>query len=65
MKEAGVVLTKTESDNLFKYFDKNYDDQVSYTEFLRGLRGDSYTQKRRDIVDRAFAKLDKDKSGVV
>jgi calcyphosin len=42
LKEAGIVLTKTESDNLFKYFDKNNDNLITYQEFLRGVRGDLY-----------------------
>lgn len=34
LKEAGFVLTKTEYDSLFRYYDKNADDKISYEEFL-------------------------------
>lgn len=34
LKEAGFVLTKTEYDSLFRYYDKNTDDKISYEEFL-------------------------------
>ena len=64
LKEAGFTLTKTEENNLFRYFDKNCDDQVSYKEFIRIIRGDM-NEKRRNIVNQAFKKLDKDGSGVV
>ena len=33
------MLTKTEYDNIFKYFDKNCDDEVSFSEFIQFLRG--------------------------
>lgn len=29
-QESGFMLTKTEYDNIFKYFDKNCDDEVSF-----------------------------------
>lgn len=38
MKESGFSLTKTEYDNLFKYFDKNCDDEVSFIEFVGFFR---------------------------
>ena len=38
MKDSGLLLTKTEYDNLYKYFDKNYDDQVSFHEFISFFR---------------------------
>ena len=63
LKEAGFVLTKTEYDSLFRYFDKNADDKITYNEFLNGLRGDSYNEARRQVVDEAFRKFDKDGCG--
>jgi len=48
MKEAGLTLTKTEETNLFKYLDKNFDDHVSYNEFLKIIRGQM--NERRLIV---------------
>lgn len=33
------MLTKTEYDNIFRYFDKNCDDEVSFDEFIGFLRG--------------------------
>ena len=34
LKEAGFILNKTEYDSLFRYYDKNADDKISYEEFL-------------------------------
>jgi len=39
IKESGMPLTKTEFDNIFRYFDKNCDDEVSLDEFIGFLRG--------------------------
>ena len=38
-KESGFSLTKTEYDNLFRYFDKNCDDEVSFVEFVSFVKG--------------------------
>jgi Ca2+-binding EF-hand superfamily protein len=47
---------------LMKYYDIDGDGNVSYEEFLRGLR-DELTPRRRAIVDKAFAMMDRDNSG--
>lgn len=36
------MLTKTEYDNIFRYFDKNCDDEVSFNEFIAFLRSTSF-----------------------
>lgn len=64
MKDAGIQLTKTEFENIYKYFDKNCDDQISYNEFLFFLRGD-LNERRKAVIKLAFEKLDKDKTGKV
>lgn len=45
-----------------KYYDVDGDGNVSYEEFLRGLR-DELTPRRRVMVDKAYAMLDRDGSG--
>jgi Ca2+-binding EF-hand superfamily protein len=47
-----------------KYYDVDGDGNVSYEEFIRGLR-DELTERRRAIVERAFAVLDRDGSGQI
>lgn len=39
IKEIGFTLTKTEFDNLFKYFDKNFEGRVIYSVFIDLVRG--------------------------
>lgn len=50
--------------SLFQAFDINRDGTVQYDEFLRMVRGD-LTEHRRNLVERAFKKLDRDGSGVI
>lgn len=47
-----------------KYYDINQDGNVGYEEFLNGLR-DDLSPRRKDMVLKAFAMLDKDGSGIV
>lgn len=49
---------------MMKYYDVDGDGNISYEEFLRGMR-DPLSARRRDLVGRAFALMDKDGSGVV
>lgn len=51
-------------DVIFNAFDLNRDGTIDYDEFLRIIRGDLNPQ-RLAIVKKAYAKLDKDGSGVV
>ncbi len=49
---------------LFQTFDANQDGNVNFDEFLRELVGEMNTY-RKDMVSRAFAKFDRDGSGVI
>jgi calcyphosin len=51
-------------DTIFSAFDLNRDGTIDYDEFLRIIRGD-LTPNRLALVKKAFAKLDKDGSGIV
>jgi Ca2+-binding EF-hand superfamily protein len=53
LRENGHVLTPSEFERIFKYFDKNNDGKIDYDEFLRGLRGDM-NERRRALVGLAF-----------
>jgi len=58
----GLFPKKVELQALMKYYDTNGDGNIGYEEFLRGLR-DELTERRRAMVQKAFAMLDKDGSG--
>ena len=47
-----------------KFYDVDGDGNISYEEFIRGLR-EELTERRKNMVDRAFKILDKDDSGQV
>ena len=47
-----------------KFYDVDGDGNISYEEFLRGLR-DELTERRLALVEKAFGVMDKDGSGVV
>ena len=49
LKENGHVLTPSEFERIFKYFDKNNDGKIDYNEFLRALRGE-LNDRRRSLV---------------
>ncbi len=49
---------------LIKFYDVDGDGQVSYEEFLRGLR-DEMTPRRVKMVEKVFRSLDRDASGVI
>jgi Ca2+-binding EF-hand superfamily protein len=46
------------------YYDIDKDGNISYEEFLRGLR-DELSERKRLMVEKAFKILDKDGSGQV
>lgn len=60
----GFFPKKVELQALMKYYDINGDGNVGYEEFLNGLR-DELNQRRKNMVLKAFAMMDKDGSGVI
>jgi len=44
---------KVELQALMKFYDIDEDGNISYEEFLRGLR-DELTERRRNMVEKAF-----------
>jgi len=64
LKEVGVQLTKNEFDNIFRFFDKNCDDEISYKEFIGFVRGE-LNERRMNIVREAFGKLDRGRDGKI
>ena len=64
MIECRLELTKQQLKHLFRYFDKSDDGNISYDEFLVGIRG-VLNKRRRAMVRLAFNILDKDGSGII
>jgi len=60
----GIFAKVVEIQALMKSFDVDCDGNISYEEFIRGLRA-PLTERRSNIVNMAFALMDKDGSGVI
>ncbi|CAD8165837.1 unnamed protein product [Paramecium octaurelia] len=63
MKESGLLLTKTEYDNLFRYFDKNCDDEVSFVEFIAFVRK-PLSQYRLDLANQLWNRISNGESQI-
>ena len=59
-----VDLPENEARTLFAYFDASHDGSVDYEEFIHRVRG-PMNDARKQLVQRAFTKLDKNANGVV
>ena len=60
----GLFPKKVDLQALMKYYDIDGDGNISYEEFIRGLRN-PLTERRARIVKSAFANMDKDGSGKI
>ena len=63
-RDFKVEIPSDDMGVIFNAFDINRDGTISYDEFVRIIRGD-LNSHRRQLVERAFAKLDRDGSGVI
>lgn len=64
LAECKLFPSIVELQALMKYYDVDNDGNITYEEFLRGLR-EELTERRQKMVDLAFALLDKDGSGQI
>lgn len=64
MKDFRVELKPQEVELVFKEFDSDKSGEISYDEFIRGVRG-PMNDFRKMLVMKAFNIMDKDKSGVL
>jgi len=60
----GIFPKKVELQALMRHYDVDGDGNISYDEFIRGLR-DELTERRKVMVNKAFAMLDRDGSGQI
>ncbi len=58
------MIDEMDIGNLFNTFDKNKDGRISTEEFLFTIIGEM-NEKRREVVEKAFQKIDAKKAGVV
>jgi Ca2+-binding EF-hand superfamily protein len=60
----GIFPKIVEAQALMKFYDVDGDGNISFEEFLRGLR-EPLTARRSSMVNQAFGLMDKDGSGVI
>ena len=60
----GLFPKVVEIQALMKYYDVDGDGNITYEEFIRGLR-DPLTARRKAMVDKAFALIDRNNSGTI
>jgi Ca2+-binding EF-hand superfamily protein len=60
----GMFPKKVELQGLMKYYDVDGDGNISYDEFLSGMR-DELSERRLNMVKKAFMMLDRDGSGKI
>ncbi|CAG9310195.1 unnamed protein product [Blepharisma stoltei] len=64
LSKVGLFLTTQEQSELFRYYDKNHDGQISVTEFLSSLQSEM-SEQRLSAVKAAFQFLDTENRGSV
>lgn len=64
MRSYGVAMHDVDIRTLYDFYDRNHDGSLDYNELLRGMRGE-LNERRLQLVQAAFKKLDVDGSGVL
>lgn len=64
LNEYGLFCKKTDIQGMMKHYDVDGDGNISFEEFLRGLR-DELTSRKKAMVEKAFVLMDKDNSGKI
>lgn len=62
--ECGLFTSIPNAQALMKYFDVDGDGNISYEEFMRGLR-EPLTERRKNMVERAFEIMDRNGCGEI
>lgn len=65
MQDYRISTDEHEINRIFNLFDRDGSNTIDYDEFLRTVVGNSLNDRRLPMVQQAFAKFDRDGSGVV
>ena len=64
LAQVGIFPTKIDLQALLSYYDLDGDGNITYEEFLRGLR-EPLSERRKALIEKIFGLMDKDKSGKI
>ena len=64
LAQYGLFPKVVEIQALMKYYDVDGDGNITYEEFLRGLR-DPLTERRKNMVEKAFNLIDRNNNGSI
>mmetsp|Transcript_74855 Transcript_74855/g.103850 ORF Transcript_74855/g.103850 Transcript_74855/m.103850 type:complete len:209 (+) Transcript_74855:91-717(+) len=64
LNEYGLFCKKTDIQGLMAFYDIDKDGNIGFEEFLRGLR-DELSARKKAMVEKAFAMMDRDGSGKI
>ncbi len=64
LAQVGIFPSKTDFQALLGYYDLDHDGNITYEEFIKGLR-EPLTARRAALVAKIFALLDKNGSGTI
>lgn len=53
LRECNINLTKTDYEKIFRYFDQNSDNAITFTEFIEMLR-EPLTDRKRECIQKAY-----------
>jgi len=62
LAQVGLFPTKVQLQGLIEYYDTDKDGNITYEEFLKGLR-EPMNERRKALLDKVFTSLDKNGSG--
>lgn len=64
MHDFRIGMNDRQVSEVYKVFDRDGSGEITYDEFLRTIRGEM-NQARKRVALKAYAIMDKDKSGLV
>ena len=64
LAQYGLFPKVVEIQALMKFYDVDGDGNITYEEFIRGLR-DPLSERRKNMVDKAFALVDRSGNGSI
>jgi hypothetical protein len=56
LKECNINMTKTDYEKIFRYFDQNGDNSITFTEFIEAIT-EPLSERRKEVIKMAYDML--------